>query len=145
MIFLEENYRSGKKILEAASLLINQGQFSIVSPHTRSLTICPRPPDTERIQKSLFTSHPESASVVLRRCNSAPDEATFIAQEIKRAIAHTGNLLNYDDFAVLLRFNALSRNIENAFQKAGIPSRMVGGHKFFDRWVFPCACCVFSR
>ena len=48
-------------------------------------------------------------------------------------MAHLGGLVNYNDFAILLRYGALSRNIETALQKAGIPSRMVGGHKFFER------------
>lgn len=48
-------------------------------------------------------------------------------------MAHLGGLVTYNDFAILLRYGALSRNIETALQKAGVPSRMVGGHKFFDR------------
>lgn len=48
-------------------------------------------------------------------------------------MAHTGGQLNYNDFAVLLRFNALSRSVEVALTNAGIPCRMVGGSKFFDR------------
>jgi DNA helicase-2/ATP-dependent DNA helicase PcrA len=48
-------------------------------------------------------------------------------------VAHLGGLVTYNDFAVLLRYGALSRAIETAFQRSGIPSRMVGGHKFFER------------
>lgn len=69
----------------------------------------------------------------MRKFTSVPEEAAYIAYEIKRAIAHSGETLTYDDFAVLLRYNALSRSIEAALQSSGIPSRMIGGHKFFDR------------
>ncbi|KAF9243513.1 ATP-dependent DNA helicase pcra [Melanogaster broomeanus] len=61
------------------------------------------------------------------------DEASFIAGEINRLIAQTGGLLGYGDFAVLLRFNALSRTIESALQRERIPNRILGGHKFFER------------
>jgi len=60
-------------------------------------------------------------------------EAAYIGAEIKRLIAHTGGQLNYDDFAVLLRYNSLSRTIEGAFQTAGVPNRVLGGSKFFER------------
>lgn len=70
---------------------------------------------------------------MLHPAPSAPDEATFIASTIRHLMAHLGGLVNYNDFAILLRYGALSRNIETALQKAGIPSRMVGGHKFFER------------
>lgn len=69
----------------------------------------------------------------MRPFQKPQEEADFIAQEIERIIAQTGGQLNYNDFAILLRYNALSRSIEAALQSAGIPSRMVGGQKFFDR------------
>jgi len=53
---------------------------------------------------------------------------------MQRAIAMTGSMLNYSDFAILLRSSSLSRQIESALGKAGIPYRMVGGHRFFDRY-----------
>lgn len=112
-VWLEENYRSTSSILEAALAVVSQ--------------------DTERIQKSLRTSHPAGPPVVLRQFQTAQDEAAYIAYEIKRTIAYSGNQLNFDDFAILLRYNALSRAIEAALQSAGIASRMIGGHKFFDR------------
>ncbi|KWU42477.1 UvrD/REP type DNA helicase [Rhodotorula sp. JG-1b] len=112
-IFLEQNYRSTGAILGAALAIVRQ--------------------DTKRINKSLTTSHPSGSSVVLHSAPSAPDEATFIASTIHHLMAHLGGLVNYNDFAILLRYGALSRNIETALQKAGIPSRMVGGHKFFER------------
>ncbi|KAF9445472.1 P-loop containing nucleoside triphosphate hydrolase protein [Macrolepiota fuliginosa MF-IS2] len=112
-IFLEENYRSTGSILNASLAIVTQ--------------------DKNRIQKSLFTSHPLGSVPVLHSSISEQDEATKIAIEIKRAIAYTGGLLNYGDFAILLRFTALSRTLEGALQKEGIRSRVLGGHKFFER------------
>ncbi|KAL9714068.1 ATP-dependent DNA helicase srs2 [Leucoagaricus gongylophorus] len=89
--------------------------------------------DQNRIRKSLFTSHPMGSIPVLRARESEHDEATSIAVEVKRIIAHTGGLLGYGDVAVLLRFTALSRTLENAFQMEGIPVRLLGGHRFFER------------
>lgn len=77
-------------------------------------------------------------------------EADFVGDEIKRLIAFSGGMLNWNDFAILrtflllepfclslkshpVRYNALSRPIEAAFQKQGIPMRMLAGQKFFDR------------
>ncbi|KAF7777665.1 hypothetical protein Agabi119p4_3737 [Agaricus bisporus var. burnettii] len=112
-IFLEENYRSTGSILNASLAIVAQ--------------------DKTRVQKSLFTSHPIGSTPVLRALQDEHDEARHIASEIKRVVAYTGSLLNYGDFAILLRFTALSRTLESALQKEGIPSRVLGGHKFFDR------------
>ncbi|GAA5891913.1 hypothetical protein JCM6882_007403 [Rhodosporidiobolus microsporus] len=112
-IFLEQNYRSTGAILGAALAVVRQ--------------------DTKRINKSLVASHPSGTSVVLHHAPSAQDEATFIASSIKHLVAHLGGLVTYNDCAVLLRYGALSRAVETALQRAGVPSRMVGGHKFFER------------
>ncbi|GAA5988890.1 hypothetical protein JCM11641_002112 [Rhodosporidiobolus odoratus] len=112
-VFLETNYRSTGAILGAALAVVRQ--------------------DTKRINKSLLTSHPTGSSVVLHHAPSAPDEANFIASTIKHLIAHLGGLVSYKDCAVLLRYGALSRAVETAFQRSGVPCRMVGGKKFFER------------
>lgn len=111
--FLEENYRSTSNVLQAALAVIEQ--------------------DKNRVAKGLFTSHPAGPLPTLKRAENPTSEAAFVASEIKRLIAHSGGLLNYEDFVILLRYNALSREIEQALQTENIPSRMVGGHKFFDR------------
>lgn len=133
-IFLEENYRSTGAILGAALAVVRQGACSTDSSSSailRAHSILRT--DTKRVKKSLKTSHPSGSSVVLHPAPSAFDEATFIASTIKHLVAHLGGLVGFNDFAILLRYGALSRNIEVALQKAGVPSRMVGGHKFFDR------------
>ncbi|CAO1626024.1 unnamed protein product [Sympodiomycopsis kandeliae] len=110
---LEENYRSTGKILQAALKVIEQ--------------------DHQRVAKGLFTSHPAGPPVTLKKVASPTYEARFIATEIKRLVAYSGGMLNYNDFVVLLRYNALSREVEQALQAESIPSRMVGGSKFFER------------
>ena len=110
---LEENYRSTGKILEAALAVIEQ--------------------DKKRVAKGLFTSHPSGPPASLRINPSPQEEASFVATEIKRLVAYSGGMFDWNDFAILLRYNALSREVEQALQAENIPSRMLGGHKFFDR------------
>ena len=114
VITLEENYRSAGAILIAAQEIIEQ--------------------DQSRPAKQLMPTHSVGMRPVLRKLPSAAAEASWIVSEIKRSIALTGNLLNYSDYAVLLRSASLSRLLETALGKAGIPYRMVGGHRFFDRF-----------
>lgn len=113
IIHLQDNYRSSGAILLAAQELIEQ--------------------DTARPAKSLLPTHCPGTSPVLRRLPSSDVEALWIVSEIKRTIGMTGGMLKYPDFAILLRSAALSRQIESAMGKAGIPYRMVGGQRFFDR------------
>uniref|UniRef100_V5EY98 DNA 3'-5' helicase n=1 Tax=Kalmanozyma brasiliensis (strain GHG001) TaxID=1365824 RepID=V5EY98_KALBG len=110
---LEENYRSTGSILELALKVVQQ--------------------DTSRVDKDLYTSHPRGLPVVLKCQGSAQLEGAYIASEVKRLVAHSGGMLDYNDFVILLRFNYLSRAIEAELQSRGIDSRMMGGHKFFDR------------
>ncbi|KAG6817676.1 hypothetical protein H0H87_005434 [Tephrocybe sp. NHM501043] len=110
---LEQNYRSTASILKASLAIVSQ--------------------DKNRIPKSLHTSHPPGATPLLRSFPAEHAEALFIAIEIKKLIAHMGGSLSWGDVAILLRFNALSRVIEGTLQKHGIPSRVLGGHKFFER------------
>ncbi|KAJ3545974.1 hypothetical protein NMY22_g2239 [Coprinellus aureogranulatus] len=112
-IFLEENYRSTGAILEASLEIVSQ--------------------DSKRIAKSLYTAHPDGIAPILYQVSGEQEEAAFIAVEIKRLVAEMGGAFKWGDFAILLRFNALSRTIENALQKEGIPCRILGGHKFFER------------
>ncbi|KAJ6530358.1 P-loop containing nucleoside triphosphate hydrolase protein [Mycena vulgaris] len=112
-ILLEENYRSTGSILKASLAIVSQ--------------------DKSRIPKTLLTSHPSGTAPVLRSFPSEHAEANFIAVEIKRVVASMGGVLRWGDFAILLRFSALSRAIESALQKEAIPSAVLGGHKFFER------------
>lgn len=110
---LEENYRSSAAILLAAMAVIQQ--------------------DPSREQKSLTPTHTVGTPPVFRRLARAEQEAEWIVLEIQRCLALTGTLLNLNDFAILLRSAALSRLIESELGKAGLPYRMVGGLRFYDR------------
>lgn len=110
---LEENYRSSGAILLSAQEVIEQ--------------------DQSRPSKRLMPTHSVGMRPVLRRLPTAAIEAMWILSEIKRTSALTGGLLRWSDYSILLRSAALSRHIESVLGKAGVPYRMVGGHKFFDR------------
>lgn len=103
---LEENYRSSGAILLGALEVIQQ--------------------DGGRIKKSLLPTHGVGTRPVLRKLCSAGREAEWIVTEIKRVLAMTGDLMNFDDVAILLRTAALSRLIEGALGRSGIPYRMMG-------------------
>lgn len=111
---LEENYRSSGCILLAAQQVIEQ--------------------DLERPQKSLAPTHSIGVPPTMRWLDTADTEAAWIVHEIQRVSVLTGGLVNWDDFAILLRSASLSRPIETKLGKAGIPHRIVGGHRFFDRF-----------
>lgn len=113
VVNLESNYRSSASILNSAQKVIEQ--------------------DTERHEKSLQATHSSGTLPVLRKLPTANAEALWMVLEIKRCIAMTGGFLRISDFAVLLRSASLSTRIETAFGRAGIPYKMVGGRKFFDR------------
>jgi DNA helicase II / ATP-dependent DNA helicase PcrA len=112
-INLQENYRSSKAILEAAQHIIEQ--------------------DNTRPPKKLKGTHNFGLRPVLRKLPSSTDEARWLVSEVKRIQAVTGGLLEGNDFAVLLRSAYLSRPIETALGEAGVPYRMIGGTKFYDR------------
>ncbi|QRV94824.1 UvrD-like helicase carboxy-terminal domain protein [Ceratobasidium sp. AG-Ba] len=112
-IHLEENYRSTGSIVSTSLAIVSQ--------------------DKQRPQKSLFTSHASGPKPLLREFQNAAEEAGFIAREIRRVVASSGGMVGYGDCAVLLRFSALSRAIEAALQQESVPSRVLGGHKFFER------------
>lgn len=113
VIHLEDNYRSSAAILLAASEVIEQ--------------------DDSRPSRKILPTHCPGTVPALRRLPTAESEAKWVVSEITRSIGMTGGLLDHADFAILLRSAQLSRHIESAMGKAGIPYRMVGGRKFFER------------
>ncbi|KAH0561968.1 hypothetical protein GP486_003331 [Trichoglossum hirsutum] len=113
VVILEENYRSSGAILLAALEVIQQ--------------------DESRPAKALLPTHCVGTRPVMRKLPSAGIEALWIVSEIKRVIALTGHLFTLNDFAILVRSASLSRHIESALGKSGVPYRMVGGFRFFDR------------
>ncbi|KAI0661646.1 UvrD-helicase-domain-containing protein [Cubamyces menziesii] len=112
-LYLEQNYRSTGSILAISVAIVSQ--------------------DKGRIQKTLHGTHPQGPRPVLREFPIEQVECAFVAAEIKRLVAYSGGMLNWGDFVVLLRYNSLSRGIESALQKEGIPNRVLAGQKFFER------------
>ncbi len=110
VIRLEQNYRSTPVILEAANAVIRH--------------------NTERKGKNLWTSRPDKDKIVLKTCDSDISEGVFVADTV---VNNAADGYNFSDHAVLYRMNAQSNNIERAFVKAGIPYRIIGGHRFYDR------------
>lgn len=111
VVLLEENYRSTKKILQAANDVIQNNR--------------------NRRDKKLWTQNDDGEQIVYYRANDERDEAIFVASTIDNLVRETGK--NFKDFAVLYRTNAQSRTIEEALLKSNIPYTMVGGTKFYSR------------
>ncbi|HGH8023429.1 TPA: DNA helicase PcrA [Streptococcus agalactiae] len=111
IVLLEENYRSTKKILQAANNVINHNK--------------------NRRPKKLWTQNDEGEQIVYHRANNEQEEAVFVASTIDNIVREQGK--NFKDFAVLYRTNAQSRTIEEALLKSNIPYTMVGGTKFYSR------------
>ena len=111
VIRLEENYRSTKQILAAASGLIKHNKY--------------------RKEKELFTQNPDGKKPTLLRCFNHQEEADSIARLIAEKVASGER--SPRDFAIFFRMNALSRNLEHALRKRGVPFRLVRGLEFFNR------------
>ncbi|NWF90685.1 MAG: UvrD-helicase domain-containing protein [Ignavibacteriaceae bacterium] len=108
---LEQNYRSTKVILKAASSVI---KFN-----------------SEQIVKTLWTENNDGELLTLVRCADEKDEAFQIAKYIKKEISK--KKLSLNDFAILYRTNAQSRALEDIFRKEKIPYTILGGIEFHKR------------
>lgn len=108
---LEQNYRSTKNIVNAANSLINHNK--------------------NKIDKVVWTANDEGEKIKIRRCLTDGEEARLVSKTIKDII--NNNNKKYNDFAILYRTNAQSRNIEDAFRKSLIPYRIYGGLSFYQR------------
>ncbi|KAF2752094.1 ATP-dependent DNA helicase pcrA, partial [Sporormia fimetaria CBS 119925] len=113
VINLENNYRSSGCILSAAKAVIEQ--------------------DDSRPSKPLQATHCVGEQPTLRHLADARKEAEWIVEEIQRSRTLSAGLLNFGDYAILLRSSPLSLSIERELGYKGIPYRMVGGRRFFDR------------
>lgn len=111
VIRLEQNYRSTKNILDAANAVIAK--------------------NTGRHPKELWCAGDEGDRLSLVRLPNQLDEAKYICDEVVDMVRDEG--YNYRDFAVLYRMNSQSRSIEQALARAGVPYRLLGGTRFFDR------------
>lgn len=109
-IFLEQNYRSTKTILNAANEVIKN--------------------NSERKPKGLWTANTNGEKIHYYEAMTERDETEYVVREIMK---HQRNGKKYQDMAILYRTNAQSRVLEETFMKSNIPYTMVGGQKFYDR------------
>ena len=110
IIRLEQNYRSTGRILAAANALIAH--------------------NTRRLGKELWTEHPQGEAITVYNAINELDEARFVMGYIEQLIQTEINLA---EIALLYRSNAQSRVLEDALISRGIPYRIYGGLRFFDR------------
>lgn len=108
LIKLEQNYRSTANILNVANAIIEN--------------------NTERVDKVLYSNKGEGELIDYFEAQDESDEANFIVSKIKQ---DGGG--NYNQYAILYRTNSQSRALEEACMAAGIPYRIYGGLKFYDR------------
>lgn len=111
VIKLEQNYRSTKNILSAANAVIAN--------------------NTERHDKSLWCAAGDGEKLVLHHSATQEREAAYIIDKMTDLVVHEHR--RYRDFAVLYRVNEMARALEAAFAKSGVPYRVLGGQRFFDR------------
>lgn len=110
VIRLEQNYRSTGNILEAANAIISN--------------------NPNRKKKHLWSNLGEGGKIELNLYSSEAAEAKGVADIITDGVNHGER---YSDFALLYRNNVISRSFESAFARAGIPYKIVGGLRFYDR------------
>ncbi|RLI10825.1 ATP-dependent DNA helicase PcrA [Candidatus Bathyarchaeota archaeon] len=111
VLTLERNYRSTKRILEVANEVIRHNRM--------------------RAPKRLWTENPDGDKPVIVEAPNEREEAMFVARQILDMVEREGR--RFSDFAVLYRVNAQSRQFEEAFMSHGIPYRVVGGVRFYER------------
>src|SRR5690625_5003988 len=110
-IYLEQNYRSTKSILEAANHVINH--------------------NTGRKPKKLWTDNDEGKKITYFQAGTEREEAYYVTEKIQDMI--NDGAYRADDIAILYRTNAQSRTIEDTLMKANMAYQIVGGLKFYDR------------
>lgn len=110
VVRLEQNYRSTQNILDAANAVISNNQ--------------------ERKGKTLWTASGPGKKLTLHLAENEQDEADRIARTILEGVAKGRK---FSDYAVLYRMNSQSLALERMFSKEGIPHRIIGGTRFFDR------------
>ena len=111
VVLLEQNYRSTKVILEAASALIAN--------------------NTKRKKKDLWTENETGPKIQLLKCNDEHQEAAELVRRIKEQ--HDQQKLAWDKMAIFYRVNSLSRVLEDALMKQAIPYQIARGTEFYAR------------
>ncbi|MFB9974152.1 DNA helicase PcrA [Allobacillus sp. SKP2-8] len=111
VILLEQNYRSTKKILQAANTVIENNQ--------------------SRKPKDLWTENDDGTEIKLFKALDERDEARYVIDQVQELNRTKGT--RYKEMAILYRTNAQSRAVEDVLVKSDIPYQIVGGTKFYDR------------
>ena len=111
VVSLEENYRSTQNILEAAKSLIA--------------------PNRQRLQKELYTQKEQGALLEVHEAHNEEEEAQWVVREMDRLVKE--EKYRYGDCAVMYRINAQSRALEEAHLRYGVPYRLVGAVRFYQR------------
>ena len=111
IVILDQNYRSTQTILDSAHSIIALNK--------------------QRKEKNLWTENASGGPVVIHEAYDDEDEAVFTVEEIKRLTRD--ERMPYHDIAVMYRTNAQSRPVEEALVRRGIPYRLVGGTRFYER------------
>jgi ATP-dependent DNA helicase UvrD/PcrA len=111
MYVMEQNYRSTQSILQLANALIEH--------------------NIQRKPKILWTDSDQGDLAIRYKAENEHDEAWYVANEIERLIQGEGE--RYADIAVFYRTNAQSRVLEDVFMRAGMPYKIVGGVRFYQR------------
>jgi DNA helicase-2/ATP-dependent DNA helicase PcrA len=111
VILLEQNYRSTQTILNAANAVITRNE--------------------NRKPKNLWSTAGDGEQLIGYVADTEHDEAQFVAAEIRRLSEEGGH--RYGDTAVFYRTNAQSRAFEEAFIRVGMPYKVVGGVRFYER------------
>ncbi len=111
VIKLEQNYRSTENILSAANSIIKHND--------------------DRHDKKLWCDKGEGEKITLREAYDQNDEGHYIIDKISHGVRMGGR--KYSDFAILYRLNELARSLETTFAKSGIPYRILGSMRFYDR------------
>jgi DNA helicase-2/ATP-dependent DNA helicase PcrA len=110
-VVLDQNYRSTQTILDAANAVISN--------------------NAARKPKNLWTDAGRGDRIVRYHAEDEGDEATFVASTARRL--HDDEAVNWRELAVLYRTNAQSRVVEEAMMRLGVPYKVVGGTRFYDR------------
>ena len=111
VVKLEQNYRSTENILEAANAIIKNNE--------------------DRHAKKLWSNHGKGSKITLREAEDQSDEGRYIVSKISGMMMREKR--KYSDFAVLYRVNEMARFLESAFARSGIPYKILGSMRFYDR------------
>ncbi|HOV29785.1 MAG TPA: 3'-5' exonuclease, partial [Candidatus Dojkabacteria bacterium] len=110
VVKLEQNYRSTKNVIEAAVNVIKQ--------------------NNSRVEKVLWTDNNEGEKITIYQASDQEDEALYITQQVKNL---QQQMIPLKNIAVLYRTNYQSRAVEEALLKSGLPYKLVGGFRFYER------------